>query len=278
MRVNNKIFKLVIIILTLFTISLNTYALDVDSYITDYQEKNQNEEEIQAINEKAGDYYLLIEDDAHLLTPEEQQKLKEKMKPITKYGHVVFKSISKNTTTTQAFAYDYYYQKFKNESGVIFIIDMDNRYIYIVANGEIYKTITKRKAEIITDNVYTYASREEYYECAYNAFNQVEALLENKKIAEPMRHASNIVVSIVVAFFVNFFIVLNASKIKKALDKEVLDNCDILFEASNVTGTKTGTHKVYSPVSDSSSSSGGGHSSGGGGGGGFSGGGGGHRF
>ena len=221
---------------------------------------------------------LLIEDDAKLLTDEEIEKLKKRMDPLRKYGHIVFKSISNNPSySTQAFANDYYYSKFGNESGTIFIIDMDKRMIYIVSAGENYKVVTKRKAEIITDNIYRYASRQEYYECADKAFEQIGIILDGGKIAEPMRHASNAVISIVLAFFINFFIVLGASKIKKASSEEILKNCDIAFEAGNVSGSKTGSHSVYSPVSESSGggSSGGG---GGGGGGGFSGGGGGHSF
>lgn len=230
-----------------------------------------------SISENKNGHTLLIEDDANLLTPEEEEKLKEKMKPLTKYGHIVFKSISTNPKySTKEFANDFYYSKFGNESGTIFIIDMDKRMIYIVSAGENYKHITDSKADIITDNIYRYASRKEYYECAEKAFEQIGIVLDGGKIAEPMRHASNVVISIVLAFFINFFIVLNASKLKKAANSEVLKNCDIAFEAGNVSGAKTGTHKVYSPPS--SSSSGGSSGGGGGGGGGFSGGGGGHSF
>lgn len=229
-----------------------------------------------SISEETHGHTLLIEDDAKLLTEEEVEKLKEKMKPLTKYGHIVFKSISTNPKySTKEFANDYYYSKFGNESGTIFIIDMDKRMIYIVSAGENYKHITDSKADIITDNIYRYATRKEYYECAEKAFEQIGIVLDGGKIAEPMRHASNVVIAIVLAFFINFFIVLNASKLKKAANSEVLKNCDIAFEAGNVDGRKTGTHKVYSPPSSSSS---GGSSGGGGGGGGFSGGGGGHSF
>ena len=230
-----------------------------------------------SISENKNGHTLLIEDDANLLTPEEEEKLREKMKPLTKYGHIVFKSISTHPKySTKEFANDFYYSKFGNESGTIFIIDMDKRMIYIVSAGENYKHITNSKADIITDNIYRYASRKEYYECAEKAFEQIGIVLDGGKIAEPMRHASNVVISIVLAFFINFFIVLNASKLKKAANSEVLKNCDIAFEAGNVSGAKTGTHKVYSPPS--SSSSGGSSGGGGGGGGGFSGGGGGHSF
>ena len=231
--------------------------------------------ESKNIEEQKNNHTLVIEDDALLLTQEEKEKLKTKMEPLTKYGHIVFKSISINPKgSTANFANDYYYSKFGNESGTVFLIDMDNRIIYIVSAGENYKYITKRKAEIITDNIYKYASRKEYYECAEKAYEQMGIVLEGGKIAEPMRHASNIVIAIVIAFFVNYFIVAKASKLKKATENEVLKNCDIEFTAGDVSGAKTGSHSVYSPPS---SSSGGGHSSGGGGGG-FSGGGGGHRF
>ena len=132
-------------------------------------------------------------------------------------------------------------------------------------------------AILITDNIYRYASNEEYYDCASVAFSQMSTLLSGGKILEPMRHISNGFVAIVVSFFTTFLIVLGSSGIKKAKYNEIINNSEVSFSATNVTGVKTGTHRVYSPVSESSGggSSGGG---GGGGGGGSSGGGGGHSF
>ena len=60
---------------------------------------------------------------------------------------------------------------------------------------------------------------------------------------------------------------------KKASINDISKNCDISFNINNVHAEKTGSHRVYSPVSDSSSGG-----SSGGGGGGSSGGGGGHSF
>ena len=51
-----------------------------------------------------------------------------------------------------------YREKYGSESGTIFVIDMDNRNIWIHSNGAINRTINKAYAETITDNVYTYAS------------------------------------------------------------------------------------------------------------------------
>ena len=101
----------------------------------------------------------------------------------------------------------------------------------------------------------------------------MNTLLEGGKISEPMRYASNIVLSLVIGFFVGFFRILSTSKIKSSSSSEVLDGCDIKFDIANIVAVKTGTHKVYSPPSSSSGVSGGGGGgfSGGGGGGGSSG-------
>ena len=229
----------------------------------------------EVTEENIGEFKLIIEDEANLLTSEEINKLQDKMASLTEWGNVAFKTIpvgGNNYGSTSAFADAYYHEKFGTESGSVFIIDMDKRMIYIFSDGYNYTIINKGKAEIITDNIYQYASKEDYYTCAYTAFDQIETLLDGGKILEPMRHISNVVVSILLGFFINFLIVSANVKIKRASDEKVLSSCDISVKASNITGRKTGTHRVYSPQSS------GGSSGGGGGGGGHSGGGGGHSF
>lgn len=232
--------------------------------------------EKETIEVENNNFKIVIEDDANLLKADEMEKLKEDMKPLTKYGNIAFKSISENSKSASDYARDYYHNKFGTESGTLFLIDMDNRKIYIFSDGDNYKVITNSKAEIITDNIYTYASVKAYYKCASLAYSQMYTILEGGKIAEPMRHISNIVVSLVIAFFMTFIYVFQKTKIKKASGGAIIKNCDVSFGVSNISGYKSGTHSVYSPVSDSSSSSSSG--GGGGGGGGSSGGGGGHSF
>ena len=255
MKVNKKIYKLIIIIFLLF-LSINVRASNVSK---------TNEET---------DYELVIEDDANLLKSDEISKLEKVMMPLTKYGNVIFKTIEKNNTTANIYASNYYHEKFQSNSGTMFLIDMDNRKIYIFSDGNNYKIITNAKANIITDNIYRYASYEDYYTCAKNAFDQVYTLLEGGKISEPMRYISNALISIVVAFLFNFIIVLSATKVKRASNPEVMNNCNIDFKVDNIVGKKTGVERVYSPVESSSGGSAGGGSSGGG----SSGGGGGHSF
>ena len=221
-------------------------------------------------------YEVIIEDDANLLTAKEIENLVNDMKPITEYGNVAFKSIDQNYTSSSNYAATYYSKLFGAESGTLFLIDMDNRYIYIYSDGKNYDIITKAKANIITDNVYKYASNRQYYTCAKEAFDQINTLLSGGKITEPMRYICNIILSFITVFIFNFLIVLSSTKIKKSKNKEIVSNCNVIFEVNDVNAVKVGSHRVYSPVSDSSSS-GGGRSSGGGGSR-SSGGGGGHRF
>ena len=225
-------------------------------------------------------YFAVIEDDANLLTDSQINNLQDEIAKLTEYGNIIFKTINNNNTSTENYAREYYHKNFGTSSGTLFLIDMQNRYLYIFSDGENYKTITNSKADIITDNIYKYATGGNYYECASKAFLQVDALLQGKKIAEPMKYISNGIISFVIAFMINFIIVLINSKIRKASNNEILSNCNIKFDVKNVTATKTGTRQEYSPIDTDSGGGSFGGSSGGGsfGGGGSSGGGGGHSF
>lgn len=76
-------------------------------------------------------YRVIIEDDADLLSQDEERQLEAIMEEITEYGGVAFKSIDRNDVSTGDFATYYYYSCFQEKSGVVFLIDMDNRNIWI---------------------------------------------------------------------------------------------------------------------------------------------------
>lgn len=252
---NKNLFKILLLVsLILFSV-INVNALSLEPYFNETSK-----------------YKVIIEDDANLLNEDELDKLKDDMIPLAEYGHVAFKTISDNYTSAASFASDYYHENFSTASGTLFLIDMDNRMIYIFSDGENHKYITNNKADIITDNVYSYASDERYYECASIAFEQMYTILQGGKIAEPMRYFSNFFIAITLGFFITFIYVLISSNISKAANNKVLAGCIVSFNISDTSVVKKGQTRVYSPQS----SSGGGSS--GGGGGGSSGGGGGHSF
>ena len=232
--------------------------------------------------EEKGNYSVIIEDDAELLLPEEEIMLKSVMQDITAYGNVAFKSISENDYSTESYIRNYYEKRFGDSSGTVFAIDMDNRYIWIYSHGDIYDVITDENAEIITDNVYIYASGQEYFICAAEAYSQIFTLLNGERIARPMKHISNAIFAIVLALIINYFVVKAMSGTTKPEKKQLLNATRHKYEFTNAEVKLINTTKVYSPRSSGSSSSGsrssGGSRRSGGGGGRSRGGGGGHRF
>ncbi|MCM1185611.1 MAG: TPM domain-containing protein [Lachnoclostridium sp.] len=223
----------------------------------------------EGVNEGTG-YHLILEDDAGLLTNEERMTLQWKMEPITQYGNVAFKTIRENASSAADFAESYYHAKFGRESGTLFLIDMDNRKIWIFSDGAIYKVINENYAETVTDNVYRYATNGEYYRCSAQAYDEIYTLLQGGRISQPMKYISNLLLALILALFVNFLLAGYMSKLRAPSDNEILDNAVADFSHTPPEAVYKYQTRRHAPRS------GGGGSSGGGGG--RSGGGGGHSF
>ncbi len=226
-------------------------------------------------------YRVWMEDRAELLTKEQEMELAKAMEEITSYGNAAFVTTKENARSTESFARSCYMEQFGTDSGTIFVIDMDNRNIWIHSDGAVYKVITKSYANTITDNVYRYASREDYYGCAKEAFEEIYALLEGQKIAQPMKYISNALLAMILAMLANFGLIICFTRLHKPRRKTVLENMNRKFSYSNLKADYAYQTKIYDPISSGGGGSGGGSHGGGGrggGGGGHSGGGGGHSF
>lgn len=221
-------------------------------------------------------YRIIIEDDAGLLNNEEEQDLAALMQEITTYGNVAFKTIDTNNRGTESYARQYYQDQFGTASGTLFLIDMDNRNIWIHSDGAVYKTITKSYADTITDNVYRYASDGNYYDCASHTYEQILTLLKGNKIAQPMKYISNALLAVILALLLNYGLVSFFARMKKPGRKELLSNGQNHFHYTQPRAFFVRESRTYNPTSSDSSSSG--SSGGGGGGSSSSGGGGGHSF
>ena len=225
----------------------------------------------------ASSYRLVIDDREDLLTASEENMLQIKMERIREYGNVGFVTVSQ-FSSTDTYTKNLYRDLFGRESGMLFVIDMGRRNIWIFCDGAIYRIINKSYANTITDNVYRYASKGQNYDCAYNVFDQAEILLEGGRISQPMKYISNALIALVLAILGNFiFLVIQRG--------ESIANPDTIAKAMS-SGVAVGiVSKVMTKSKKSrhveSSGGGGGYSGGGGGGGGgggSSGGGGGHSF
>lgn len=215
-------------------------------------------------------YRAVIEDEARLLTDYEKEKLLGQMAAITEYGNVAFVSVSKNTDSSSKYAKNYYEAKFGHTNGTVFLIDMDNRYIWIYSSEAVYNVITDSYADTITDNVYRLASAGRYYDCAADAFDQIYRLLNGQHISQPMKYVSNVFIGIVLALLINYFLVRRLSSTAKPSDQDIFEAIGAKQNIYNFHAKYINTTRKYSP--QRSSSGGGSRSSG------SHGGGGGHRF
>ena len=232
-------------------------------------------------------YRVVVDDEADLLTGAEEAELTAVMEKVLPYGNAAFVSVNQNSTTTERLAEQKFLEFFGDTSGALLIIDMDNRYIQLIADGAVYKTVNRTRCNEITDNIYRYASQKDYYTCASKAFEQVVRLLEGGKVAAPFRYVTNAFLAVCLALIGNFA-VMSLQRRKKVAPENALNVKVAVNTASSAVKTAIVAGVVLKMLSQRKTkhveSSGGGRSgggfSGGGGhsGGGFSGGGGGHRF
>lgn len=209
MMVQNKISKNILTMFLIFLSVFIIFSIKESVYAKEY------------VNEKTN-YVAYIKDDANLLTEEEKNKLLEKMKKLTEYGGVLFITTENNNLYVDEFAKNKTYEYFKGKSGVTFLIDMNNRKIYIYSTGEIEKKIGRDNALTITDNVYKYAKKGEYYETASKAFLQIEKVVRGEKILAPMKYITATLLSVTLAFLIMYIYVKNSRKIVEKKNASVL--------------------------------------------------------
>ena len=218
---------------------------------------------------------LLVADEANLLSEEEKARLIEDYSVITEYMGAAFISTDYSPGTTSSYAEQCAIRYYQNDPAVLFLIDMDDREIYVYANGTAQKTISKADARAITDNIYKSASRGEYYECADGAFRQIYAKCTGRKLARPVKHITNALIAVLVGILINYFITVYSRTPKAERRTKGEIKASVSSRMAHMPGIALGAAIVLDSVKHYKSSGSGG---GGGGGGGHSGGGGGHGF
>ena len=227
-----------------------------------------------------------IQDDAELLTAEEEEKLYLDMQPLCEYGTPMLWTTTDASMNFETMARQFYYRTLgQRQSGTLLVINMGVRQLTTLSHGEIYRTGTTGEAETITDNIYRLARDGDYYGCARSAFSQIYSLLQGERIARPMKITSNALLALVLSMLGVYLYISHryetrprAGKVKGAALPVTAAGAAV-FAASTMNRHAKMTKQKKIDIS-SSSGGGGGHGGGGGGGGGggFSGGGGSHGF
>lgn len=218
---------------------------------------------------------IILRDDASLFRDSQEADILEIMQDLSEYGNVAVYTIRQNRfDDTSEYAADLYGKLFDEESGLLFIIDMDQREIYVETDGYIGSFISRGRARVLTDNAYRLATSGQYADCAEKVLNQSLRILQGHAIPQPMVYVSNAAIALIVALLINF-IVLRSLNMHSDVTVEELSTANrgrTDFQGGSVDVTSTQVVHI--------SSSGGGSRGGGGfhGGGGHHSHGGGHRF
>ena len=134
------------------------------------------------IDAKANSYNEeAVFDYADLLTMEEEENLRAYAKRYEKYGlSVVYVTIDDALgKSSMVYADEFYDDNHFRQDGVLFMIDMDNREVYICTTGKCIDILTDEKLDRILDENYTYAGDGEYYQCLKEVGSDTFLILES---------------------------------------------------------------------------------------------------
>ncbi len=210
-----------------------------------------NEVFAEVAYENANGYEVVIDDKADLLSANEESKILQTMQPITEYGNVAFTSVDEESNVViDTYADGYYKSLWGTESGVVFLIDMSNRMIYIHSVGNVYGSLKKSYAHTITDNVYQYATKGDYFTCVQATYEQIYTVLEGGRIAQPMKYISNALFSFLLSFVLLYVIVKLVSKAKKPSKSQLFDGLEVSQNMSDAEVHYLSEDRTYIAVRD----------------------------
>lgn len=124
--------------------------------------------------------YRYIVDDAYLLSGDERGRLEEKLSALSaKYGidFVVHTTDSTGGVSQEAYADDYYDYNGYRDDGVLLLVDMGDRYIYISTKGEGIDLLTDYGLNLILDEVEEGMIDGDYYQAFSNFADKTEELI-----------------------------------------------------------------------------------------------------
>ncbi len=180
LRLKNIIFGVICLCLLFITVnvyaSTKTYERTEDNLQVNSRIKVTSTNKKAILNTPKVDEIEKIYDFANLFTNSQEKYLYDSAKEfIDSYNldMVIVTINNNNKKSTQAYAddfYDYnYFGKNTTCDGILFLIDMDNRKMWISTTGQAIRIFDDARINSILDDAYNYISSSKYYECA-NAF------------------------------------------------------------------------------------------------------------
>ena len=201
-----------------------------------------------------------IYDFADLFTNSEEEKLYKNVKAFIEKNNIDMAIVTidyNNKNSSMAYADDFYdYNDFgigKNYDGILFLIDMDNRKMWISTTGSAIQTF-ESDINSILDDCYSYISNEKYFDCANTFINSAQNTITSAKF---MGWVIGFVIAIIVSLLIpTIFCLVNKAKhkaIKLATHADTyLDKNSITITNSNDIFVRTHTSRVAKASSSSS--------------------------
>lgn len=289
MKFKNVIF--IIILSFCFLLSVDIYASDVKTYErTETNLRIRESIKVTSSNKNiilktpSVDASKKVYDFAELLSDEEETKLYNNIQTfIEKYDmDMVIATIDDNNkSSSRDWADDFYdYNDFgigTNYDGLLFLIDMDNRKMWISTTGHAILVYSDTRIDDILDDTYDYISKKNYYMCA-NAFitsasnyakKGVASSNSNYEIDENGKYVRKdegdlftfLPVAIIISGIGTFVFILVAVSKHKTIAKATKASQYVVKNSLNLSAKddrflKTYTSKTYSPQSSDSDSGG----------------------
>lgn len=290
MKKNVKIFLVILISfifnITLVSASTNTNIRTEDNYLINDWIEVTDSNRGNILNTPAVNAEEKIYDFADLYTDSEEKDLYNEVNSyIQSYNmDLVIVTINRNNKSSpQEYADDFYdYNYFgisNNRDGVLFLIDMQNREIYMSTTGTAIEMYNDYRINEALDSVYTYMSDEDYYEGTSNYIDIIKDYAasgypNNSTISNKGDRPSLIttmLVSLIITIIIMGILISKNKMVRKAttaeeyLNKESVNikNISDILVSSNTTKQKIEHNTSSGGSSTHHSSSGGSHGGGG---------------
>ena len=147
-------------------------------------DQNEKEEELLGglgpLEVQAGQEQRVF-DEGDLLSLSQEQQLEEKAETLsqdTGYDFFVVTTKDAGGRTSREVAEDFYMDHQTVQDGAVYLIDMDNRELYLATSGEMRYVLNDQRWEAALDTGYEFVTEEDYYGAFWAMLEQTEEYWE----------------------------------------------------------------------------------------------------
>lgn len=122
-----------------------------------------------------------VVDQADLLSDQEEQMLGKTARELSEKWNQDFVLVTTSDTegkTAEEYADDYYEEHHFQKNGVLYLIDMDNREVWVSTSGAMIRFLTDYRIELVIDAGYEELKAGNYADCLQNMMAKTENFLE----------------------------------------------------------------------------------------------------